>query len=452
MSSKYSVSRPTLATKTSSPALRVVRKPLTIDTTQDTKESASVFDSIHPQTVRGTPLLDPSAAAKGVVRGKSQTPRNAVVGGGVKRPHGGTLSLTSPSSPVPSRTSQVRPTHHTSVSDLRAGTSTPKTASRPGTQRAVITTLTQRKSPPLIGSPRASAQRSPNTPLAKPTNTTRLSQSQSQGALKTLVTQVSSPSSQSQSTRKTQLSPDQIRERSERIYREHLFQTFQAMKLLRTLPMVDTAQLRSKRVVLEKRRGYANRKTIVFDLDETLVHCCESPTQSPPDVILPITFPTGEVVNAGLNIRPYAKEVLAEANRYFEVIIFTASHRCYADVVLDYLDPGGELIHHRLYRDNCVVVEGMFIKDLRILANRRLQEVIIVDNSAYSFGFQLDNGIPIISWQDDPYDKELFNLIDYMKILAGAEDIRAVNRDTFHLNTFYEDYIEEFLSTDERRP
>jgi hypothetical protein len=33
-------------------------------------------------------------------------------------------------------------------------------------------------------------------------------------------------------------------------------------------------------------------KTIVFDLDETLIHCNES-TELPCDVILPIKFPTG---------------------------------------------------------------------------------------------------------------------------------------------------------------
>jgi CTD small phosphatase-like protein 2 len=52
--------------------------------------------------------------------------------------------------------------------------------------------------------------------------------------------------------------------------------------------------------------------------------------------------------------------------------VFTASHQCYANVVLDYLDPSGELIHHRLYRENCVPVEGVNIKDLRVLANRRM--------------------------------------------------------------------------------
>lgn len=38
-----------------------------------------------------------------------------------------------------------------------------------------------------------------------------------------------------------------------------------------------------------------HQKTIVFDLDETLIHCNES-VNVPGDVILPITFPTGDVI------------------------------------------------------------------------------------------------------------------------------------------------------------
>lgn len=68
-----------------------------------------------------------------------------------------------------------------------------------------------------------------------------------------------------------------------------------------------------------------------------------------------------------------------------------------------------------------------------------------MDNAAYSFGYQVDNGIPIISWYDDRSDRELFNLIDYMKQLANCEDMLAMNRSTFHLKTYYEDYINEFL-------
>ena len=126
------------------------------------------------------------------------------------------------------------------------------------------------------------------------------------------------------------------------------------------------------------------------------MHCCDDLTANP-DVVLPVTFPSGEIVNAGINIRPYAKQCLEETNKAFEVMVFTASHKCYADVVLDYLDPTGEFIHTRLYRESCIVTDGIYIKDLRILANRNLKDVIIVDNVACSFGYQLDNGIPIIS-------------------------------------------------------
>lgn len=107
---------------------------------------------------------------------------------------------------------------------------------------------------------------------------------------------------------------------------------------------MDQAQLRSKRVNLSRMNEKIGKKTLVFDLDETLVHCCDDITTSNPHVILPIIFPTGEEVNAGINIRPYAKEWLMEANKYFEVIVFTASHECYANVVLDHLDPTRELI------------------------------------------------------------------------------------------------------------
>jgi len=56
--------------------------------------------------------------------------------------------------------------------------------------------------------------------------------------------------------------------------------------------------------------------------------------------------------------------------------------------VLDYLDPKRELIERRLYRDSCMLTEeGVYIKDLRIIKNRNLKEVVIIDNAVYSFGF-----------------------------------------------------------------
>ena len=82
----------------------------------------------------------------------------------------------------------------------------------------------------------------------------------------------------------------------------------------------------------------------------------------------------------------------------FQVVVFTASHKTYADAVLDFLDPDQELIDARFYRDSCYQTEqGVYIKDLRIF-DRPIEDIVIVDNAVYSFGFQLDNGIPIIPY------------------------------------------------------
>jgi CTD small phosphatase-like protein 2 len=46
--------------------------------------------------------------------------------------------------------------------------------------------------------------------------------------------------------------------------------------------------------------------------------------------MLTIKFPTGETVMAGINLRPYCREMLAILSQKFEIIVFTASHECYA--------------------------------------------------------------------------------------------------------------------------
>lgn len=51
-----------------------------------------------------------------------------------------------------------------------------------------------------------------------------------------------------------------------------------------------------------------------------------------------------EFADAGINIRPHLYECLKQANKYFQVIAFTASDKTYADSILDYIDPERELI------------------------------------------------------------------------------------------------------------
>jgi CTD small phosphatase-like protein 2 len=220
------------------------------------------------------------------------------------------------------------------------------------------------------------------------------------------------------------------------VYREHFIQSFQALSFCRYLKPADNATIIQKKVNLPKRDPSKEKKTLVFDMDETLIHCNES-TDMPADVILPITFPHGEIIEAGINVRPYALECLRELSEYYEIIVFTASHACYANVVLDYLDPNEQYIQQRLFRDSCVVTdEGVHIKDLRVIGNRNLQDVILVDNAAYSFAFQIENGVPIIPFYDNKADQELRHLIPYLKFLSSVKDVRDINKQTFKLHQY----------------
>jgi CTD small phosphatase-like protein 2 len=145
-------------------------------------------------------------------------------------------------------------------------------------------------------------------------------------------------------------------------------------------------KLLSKKVYLPpKREGI--QKTVIFDLDETLIHCNDDPDMSC-DVKVPIKFAGGDVVQAGIIIRPFAREILEKLSKHYEIVIFTASHACYANIVLNLLDPENKYISYRLFREHCIKTkEGIFIKDLRIFSNRNLKDLFIVDNAFYSYGY-----------------------------------------------------------------
>lgn len=80
-----------------------------------------------------------------------------------------------------------------------------------------------------------------------------------------------------------------------------------------------------------------------------------------------------------------------------------------------------------LFRDSCVITEeGVHIKDLRVI-NRDLKDMILVDNAAYSFGYQIENGVPIIPYYDNKTDEELKDLLEFIKTkIIPAKDVRRV--------------------------
>ena len=102
--------------------------------------------------------------------------------------------------------------------------------------------------------------------------------------------------------------------------------------------------------------------------------------------------------------------------------------------MIDLIDPTRELIQFRLYRHHCFeTTDGHYIKDLRVIRNRDLKDMLLVDNSVHSFGFQLDNGVPIIPFYSDDKDQELVHLASYVLSRAFNDDVRPQNSSTFQL-------------------
>jgi CTD small phosphatase-like protein 2 len=116
-------------------------------------------------------------------------------------------------------------------------------------------------------------------------------------------------------------------------------------------------------------------------------------------------------------------------------VAFTASDKLYADAILNFIDPTNEIFSARLYRQHCIQTEFGMAKDLRIISNRDLKDLIIIDNSASSFSFHVNNGIPILPYYDSLLDDELKHLTFYLNCLVEAqvEDVRFNNEQAFGL-------------------
>lgn len=71
-------------------------------------------------------------------------------------------------------------------------------------------------------------------------------------------------------------------------------------------------------------------------------------------------------------------------SNWYQLAIYTASLREYADPVVNMLDRGRRLFPKRLFRTACLEKDGMYLKDLA-LVDGDLSRVFLLDNSAISF-------------------------------------------------------------------
>jgi CTD small phosphatase-like protein 2 len=197
------------------------------------------------------------------------------------------------------------------------------------------------------------------------------------------------------------------------------------------LPPLEQCVPKRRKTVLPTKKKGEPKNTLVLDLDETLVHSNLEEEEGTPDFTFPVQF-NNETHAVNVRIRPHLEEFMKRVSRKFEVVIFTASQKVYADKLLDHLDPDRVYFSHRLFRDSCVLVEGNYLKDLSVLG-RDLSRTLIIDNSPQAFGFQVENGVPIESWYDDPTDDHLLRLLPVLDVLSEVNDVKPILNRTFEL-------------------
>ncbi|KAF9403276.1 Nuclear envelope morphology protein 1, partial [Podila epigama] len=167
----------------------------------------------------------------------------------------------------------------------------------------------------------------------------------------------------------------------------------------------------------------ARKKTLVLDLDETLIHSTSRGSRSQGYMVEVLV--DRHACLYYVYKRPHVDYFLKKVSEWYKLVIFTASMAEYADPVIDWLDQNRTLFEKRYFRQACHFKNGSYLKDLTLI-EPDLSSVCLLDNSPISYSLNKENGIPIDSWINDPNDEALLDLLPFLDALRFTEDVRSI--------------------------
>ena len=222
--------------------------------------------------------------------------------------------------------------------------------------------------------------------------------------------------------------------------------------LMRKLDSTSTEEIKTKSVELSSRSKHSSNKTLILDMDETLIHSVKSyldysKLNVTVDEARTLTYRDNDFTfkNFKVFIRPHAIRLLKELSELYEIIVFTSAEQCYADSVLNFIDPENKYISQRFYRETCVLKNGKYIKDLRVFSNRKMNNIVILDNSITCFSNQLRNGVFVPSFYGQQDDNCLETVIDLLKGIAEVDNIPCELESILGLEKLYKEYLDNIV-------
>ncbi|XP_064641910.1 CTD nuclear envelope phosphatase 1-like [Lineus longissimus] len=189
--------------------------------------------------------------------------------------------------------------------------------------------------------------------------------------------------------------------------------------------------------ISKHRLSMVRRKTLVLDLDETLIHSHHDGVLrqtvkpgTPPDFVLKVIIDR-HPVRFFVYKRPHVDFFLDVVSQWYDLVVFTASMEMYGTAVADILDNKRSILNRRYYRQHCKLDMGSYTKDLSAITSD-LSSVMILDNSPGAYKAYSNNAIPIKSWFSDPTDTALLNLLPMLDALRFVHDVKSVLSRNLH--------------------
>ncbi|OAF69292.1 hypothetical protein A3Q56_02975 [Intoshia linei] len=236
--------------------------------------------------------------------------------------------------------------------------------------------------------------------------------------------------------------------------REYYFNFRREMGFICYIPI----KRKHKKYIIDEKEN--KKYNLILDLDGTIIYSTKTRINDADFNI---------IVNKTIfhvKKRPFLEKFLQNLSNLYNMYLFTASGKEYADKVLNVIDPKNIFFKNRFYREHCRVFQKNVIKDLSKF-KFNLSRTIIIDNCLKTMALNLfcyvrvlmlvcpsyrfqplkhfENGIPINTWISDDGDIALNNLIPFLQHLCHAKkDVRPILYDKFHKKFFKKNYENKF--------
>ena len=181
------------------------------------------------------------------------------------------------------------------------------------------------------------------------------------------------------------------------------------------------------------------KKTLLLDLDETLIHAKRCHRKLWNKKIGSLQTLQTHQLRIKFVLRPYALQFLHFIQNYYQVVLFTAATYQYVTDVIQTINDQYDLSFNFqvLCRHHCRIAiqnDKIRTKDLSLIKNRTLQDMILVDNSIFNAIFNIHNVVPIRSFLAEQNDQELIKLTAFLLSIHDADDVRIQIQQKYKLN------------------